>query len=95
MPRMKTALTARGLRTQEQRINNEITCYNLALDRLETAGINNTNRNISDKFTPLERGIYNSILARLDTALKKRRELHKVMHQIGMHTLPAALDNRR
>ena len=91
----KIALTARGLRIQEARINNEITTCNLALDRLETAGIDNPNRSISDRFTVLERGIYNSILARLDTALKKRRAAHKAMHQLGMQTHPAALDNRR
>ena len=91
----KIALTARGLRTQESRLNNQITTYNLALDRLETAGIDNPNRSISDTFTVLERGIYNAIHAQLDTALKTHRAVHKTMNQLGMQTHHAAVDNRR
>ena len=95
MPKLKAPLTARGLRTHERRINHEITTYNLALDRLETAGINNPKRSISDKLTPLEKEIYNSISARLDTALKKRRVVQKVLTELGMQAYPAPLDNRR
>ena len=92
MATFKPAGTVRGLRAQESRLNTEITIYNLALDRLETAGIDNPNRSISDKFTALERGVYDTIQARLDTARHNRQA---VLTELGMQRHPAHLDNRR
>ena len=90
----KPAGTVRGLRTQEIRLNTEITICNLALDRLEHAGIDNPNRSISDEFTPLERGVYNAIQIKLSEALKYRRAVWNALTARGMPTHPAQLDNR-
>ena len=94
MPK-NTQVTARDLRIQETRLNTEITTCNLALDRLEIAGIDKPDRSISDPFTLLEKEIYNFISARLDTALKRRRVVHQQMRQLGIEPRPAAVDNCR
>ena len=95
MAKIKPAGTARGLRTQENRLNLEITIYNLALDKLETTGIDHPNRSISDPFTPLEEGVYDTLHQRLNAALQNRQVVQKALTAIGMQTHPAALDNRR
>ena len=95
MSRFRPAKTARGLRTQESRLNTEITICNLALDRLELAGIDNPKRSISDKFTPLERGVYNAIQIKLSESLKYRRAVWNALRALGIPTQPAQLDNRR
>ena len=95
MKSFKLAVTAKGLRTQESRLNTEITTFNLALDRLETAGIDSQNRSISDKFTPLERNVYNAIQGKLGEALKNRSLVWNALRDLGMPTCTAILDNRR
>ena len=94
MPEIKPAVTVSGLRKQERTLNVEITTYNLALDRLDTAGIDNPNRSISDKFTHLERIIYQSIYKKLETALENRLAVHRAMFLLEIPTRPAAVDNR-
>ena len=95
MAHFKPAGTVRGLQNQESRLNAEITTYNLALDRLETAGIDNPDRSIDDTLMPIESGVYESIQAQLDTALDNRRTVQSVLTELGMQTHPAAVDNRK
>ena len=95
MVQFKPAGTAKGLRNQEARLNAEITTYNLALDRIDTAGIDNPNRSIDDDLTPIEWGIYDSIQDRLKTALANRATVQAVLIELGLETHPAAVDNRR
>ena len=89
-------LTAQATDTSPA-ITTDNTVYNLALDCLETAGIDNLKRSISDKFTPLEQGVYNTIQTKLTENLHNRQAVQAVLRELGMqiHTARPRRTQRR
>ena len=71
------------------------TIFRAIANQTEFEPENNPNRNIDDRFTPLERVVYNSISTSLDTALDNREAVRRAMFLLEIPATPAALDNRK